>query len=87
MKIMDKNPEADCFDILELLSSRYRSLINSDDELIQLLSERNLIPNEIQTNPGEESENIVTEVTEKFENFQITSPIDVLGEVDLVLEV
>ena len=64
MKILDKNPEADCFDLLELLSSRYRSLINSDDELIQLLCERNLIPNEIQTNPGEESENIVIHHTD-----------------------
>ena len=85
LKTVRQNPEADCNSLFNLLPKKCRLKIHSAQELIKFLSERNLLPN--QDIMIQEQNNLVPKLIESCENFRNTSPIDIIGIADSILEI
>ena len=85
LKTVRKNPEADCNHLFKLLTKKCHLKIHSAQELVKFLSERNLLPNEGRI--IQEQNNLVPKLIESCENFRNTSPIDVIGIAESILEI
>ena len=85
LKTVRKNPEADCNHLFKLLTKKCHLKIHSAQELVKFLSERNLLPN--QDRMIQEQNNLVPKPIESSENFRNTSPIDVIGIAESILEI
>ena len=84
---MRQNPDADCSRLFKLLPFpvKRRFKIYSVKVLVKFLSERNLLPN--QDRIIQEQINLVPKPIESSENFRNTSPIDVIGITESILEI
>ena len=87
LKTVRQNPEADCSRLFKLLPFpvKRRFRIYSVQVLVKFLSERNLLPN--QDRIIQEQINLVPKPIESSENFRNTSPIDVIGITESILEI
>ena len=87
LKIMEQSPEADCGEIFQNLPAKYLCVIGTVDVLVQFLRKRNLLVRYVQSNPGEEHENQLSDLIDDLENFRITTPIDTIGDNESILEI
>ena len=87
LKTVRRNPEADCSRLFKLLPFpvKRRFRIYSVQVLVKFLSERNVLPN--QDRIIQEQINLVPKPIESSENFRNTSPIDVIGIAESILEI
>ena len=87
LKTVRQNPEADCSRLFKLLPFpvKRRFKIYSVQVLVKFLNKRNLLPN--QDRIIQEQNNLVPKLIESCENFRNTSPIDVIGIAESILEI